>query len=100
MLFQTIGLILAVIGIIFKINNIFIIGGLICLLLDIWGILTGRLKPLFPIISYIVGYIIVGSWLGILWGSLFGNVFDYIFMLAAILGFTAFSGIKRIFRKS
>ena len=76
MAIQAAGSILAIIGYFSDVEIIFIIGGFICLLLDIVGFASGNLKLTFPLFLYIGGYMIVGNWHGILWGAIVGNLFD------------------------
>ena len=78
MLLQVIGIILGIIGFILGVPVILIIGGVLCLSLDLMGFLKGTLNPIFPIILYVLGFFLVGSWIGILLGSIVGNTIETI----------------------
>jgi len=84
MIFQIIGVILAIIGFFTHLFWLFLIGGFLCLILDISGFFSGRLNPLFPIALYVLGYIIVGNWTGILFGSIAGNLIEVITILIGL----------------
>jgi len=99
MIFQLIGVILAIIGFLAHLGWLFIIGSSICLFLDIWCFLRGRLNPLFPLFLYVVGYIVIGNWTGILWGALIGNLVEWPLIILAGTGSSAFDKIKRLFTK-
>lgn len=88
MIIQFIGVLLAVIGFFTHLGWLFVVGGFMCLFMDIYGMTTGKLNPLVPIILYIGGFVIVKSWYGVLWGAAVGNLFDLFFTLLPILGFS------------
>ena len=77
---QAIGVVAAVIGFFANIQWLLIAGGVTCVLMDLVGFASGKLKPIFPIILYIGGYVVAGSWIGILYGSVVGNVIEVLFM--------------------
>jgi hypothetical protein len=81
---QFLGVIIAIIGFFTNLSWLFFIGGFICLFFDIFGFISGRLNPTFPIVLYIGGFIIVGNWTGILYGSVVGNLIEGIFTLIGI----------------
>ena len=99
MVIQIIGVILAIIGFFTHLGWLFMIGGFLCLLLDIYGFFSGRLNPLFPIFLYIGGYIIVGNWTGILWGSVVGNFLETFLVILGVVGFATFEGIKQFLKR-
>jgi hypothetical protein len=78
MILQIAGIILAITGYFANFFWLFLIGGFLCLILDISGFLSGKLNPTFPVILYIGGFIIVGNWTGILFGSVLGNLIEVI----------------------
>jgi len=78
MFLQIVGVILAGIGFFGSIPILFFIGGFICLATDIMGFMSGKLKPIFPVILYVLGYYYVGDWRGVLLGSAVGNLIDVI----------------------
>ena len=81
---QIIGVILVLIGLFGNIPILFFIGGFMCLLLDVVGFASGKLKPVVPIILYVIGYAYVGNWEGILLGSAIGNLIDVIPILLGL----------------
>ena len=76
MLLQILGILFGLIGFLIKQPIVFIIGGFVCLGLDIFAFLKGTLKPLFPLLLYVIGFIILRSWKGILLGAIIGQVFE------------------------
>lgn len=96
---QILGVLLGIIGFFTHLGWLFMLGGFLCLFLDVMGFLSGRLNPLFPIFLYIGGWIIVGNWTGILWGSIIGNFIDTFLIILGGTGFAVFAGIKGLFRK-
>jgi hypothetical protein len=76
-LIQFIGVVLGLAGVIWKIQNILIIGGFICLGMDILGIISRQLKPTLPMVFYIIGFLVTGSWRGILYGSIILNTITF-----------------------
>ena len=78
MIIQIIGIAIAILGLLIKLKVAFLIGGFILLAMDLYGFFTGQLNPLFPIILYVVGFMVVGGWTGILYGALFGNALDVV----------------------
>jgi len=85
MLIQAIGVLLGITGIILKIHSLLILGGILCLVVDLIGFLNGTLKPIFPLMLYGLGYLVVGSWVGIFYGSIAGNTIDVAFPLVMAL---------------
>jgi len=81
MIIQIIGVILAIIGFFIHVTWLFFVGGFVCLMVDIVGFTSGKLKPMFPIVLYLGGYLVVGNWTGILAGSVIGSLIDVIPML-------------------
>mgnify|MGYP000374329313 CR=1 FL=1 len=84
---QIIGSILGVLGLTFHLFWLFFIGGILCIILDIVGFFTRKLRPLFPIILYILGYVFIGNWTGILLGSIVGNIIE---MMGLLIGLPIF----------
>ena len=96
-LIQIIAVILGLIGFVAKISILFLIGGFLSLFLDVIGFLSGKMNPIFPIILYIGGYIVVGSWHGILVGALVGQILEVVFMFIVIpLGSGTYLTISKI----
>lgn len=95
MLLQLIGVALALIGYFFSLHLLFLIGGLLCFILDIYGFVSGRLNPIFPLLLYFLGYIYVESWDGVLWGSVFGNAIDSLFFVLFGAGYSIYSIFKK-----
>jgi len=85
MIFQVIGVLLGVIGIAIDAPTVLIVGGVLCLVLDVLGFLSGRLKPTFPIFLYIVGCIVSRSWIGILYGAIVGNTIEILTTIFVIM---------------
>ncbi|GAI07054.1 unnamed protein product, partial [marine sediment metagenome] len=75
-----------------------LIGSFICLFFDIYGFISGKLNPLFPIVLYFLGFIIVGDWTGILYGSVVGNLIEGVFTLIGI-PFFVFSRKRKLEEK-
>lgn len=93
------GVAVAVAGLLLKMPILFFFGGAFCLLSDLYGLLTGKLKPLFPILFYIAGVSITGYfWVGILFGAILSVGFEVI--LGAFLAGGTFSHLKNAIRKS
>lgn len=98
MILQLIGVLLAIIGFFAHLGWLFMIGGFLLLFLDIFGFLSGRLNPFFPLFLYIGGWIIVGNWKGILWGAVVGNFLEDAIIILGGTGFTVSEGLKRILK--
>lgn len=81
MFIQTIGVLLGIIGFAIEIPIVLIAGGILCVIADIIGFSSGKLNPIFPIVLYIIGYIIAQSWIGVLYGSIIGNAIEAIFLI-------------------
>lgn len=67
---------LGLVGLFSGIFPLFLVCGIICLIIDIMGLFSGNLKPFMPIVLFIIGYIIIGSWHGIFLGALAGSLLD------------------------
>lgn len=89
MLIQSIGVLLGITGFIVGIPTALVIGGLLCIVVDVIGFSSGKLSPGFPIVLYIGGYIITQSWVGVLYGSIIGNAVEAIPVLI-ILAISSF----------
>lgn len=85
-LFPIIVVVLALIGFFGHIGTVFMVGGVLAILIDLYGFLTGRLNPLFPIVLYVGGYIVFGAWYGILWGAVIGSAIEVILFTIMLLG--------------
>lgn len=83
---QPVILLLAGIGFFGHIGVLFIIGAILAIILDIYGIFTGKLNFLFPLVLYIGGFILFGGWYGILWGAVIGSAIEMIIPLIMLLG--------------
>jgi len=79
MLLQILGVLVGIIGLIIKQPIVFIIGGFLCLGLDIFAFVRGTLNPLFSVVLWIIGIIIFRSWTGILFGSIIGQLIEIVF---------------------
>jgi hypothetical protein len=77
MWFQLLGIALATTGWV-KDKRLFVIGGFLCLAVDLFGLITGGLLPTFTIILYVAGFLLLRHWHGILVGSVFGNAIDLV----------------------
>jgi hypothetical protein len=82
MLAQIIAVLIGWTGLLAKLDVLFLIGGFVAVTIDVFGFLRGRLKPLLPLILYVIGYIVMGSWRGMLAGALVGNAME-VFTMAA-----------------
>ena len=85
MIFQVIGVLLGIIGIAIDAPTVLIIGGVLCLVVDVFGLLSGRLKPTFAIFLYAVCCIVSRSWIGILYGAIIGNAIEIAIIVFAIM---------------
>jgi hypothetical protein len=88
MLLQVIAVLLGWTGLFGKLDILFLIGGFGVIIVDVLGVLSGKLKPFLPLILYVVGYIVLGSWRGILAGALVGNAMEvFTIVVGAIVAF-------------
>ena len=92
---QILGFLLGIVGLILNVSFLFIIGGIVCLILDIISLSNGKLKPTLPLFIYIGSFIYWGGWKGILIGALISNSIEAIFAVLLGFGLLTFS----IFRK-
>lgn len=83
MAIQSVAVVLALIAFATKNIDLFYIAGVIALLLDLLGFLSGKLNPLFPIIIYGISILVVEMvWEGILFGALVSNALELLILLA------------------
>lgn len=84
MIFQVIGVALGVIGYFGQYPTLLMIGGGICLLIDVIGFASGKMNPVVPIILMVICYFATGSFLlGITYGVVIGNLIDLLPLLIA-----------------
>lgn len=83
---QPIILLLAGIGFFGHMGTLFIIGAILAIILDVYGIFTGKLNLLFPLVLYVGGFIVFGGWYGILWGAVIGSAIEALMFLVMLLG--------------
>lgn len=84
MLIQSIGVLLGIVGFFIGIPAVLIVGGVLCVVVDVIGFSSGKLSPGFPIVLYIGGYLITQSWIGVLYGSIIGNAIEAVPMLIVL----------------
>jgi len=77
---QIIGVVASTIGFFTGAYWLVILGGAICILLDIVMLWSGQLKPIMPFTLYIGGYIMAGGWVGVLYGSIVANALEVLTM--------------------
>ena len=82
---QIIGVALGITGFLTGIYWLLILGGILCLVIDLIGFASGKLKPLTPILLYIGGIVITQSFIGILYGSIIGNIIDVVPTLFSLI---------------
>ena len=90
MLIQIIGIVVGIIGYFYS-PIAFLVGGLLCLIVDIYGFISGKLNLGVPIVLYIIGFIVLGSWRGILAGAIIGNAIDPIFSIVGGIALSVFN---------
>jgi hypothetical protein len=87
MVIVAIGVLLALVGFIINVPLMITVGGFVCIFIDILGMLRGILKPLMPILSYIIGFAIFQSWIGILYASILFNSIELVVLLVSTVFF-------------
>lgn len=97
---QIIGVGLAITGASLDVGVLFIIGGILCIILDTIGFFNGSLNPLLPIILYIGGYLSIGGWNGILWGAIVSNSLEILFFIILLIGGGSYALFSKIKEKS
>ena len=85
MIIQFAILLLVLIGWIFNLPVLFLLCGGICLCMDIYAFLNSQLNPILPIILYVVGYFVFGSWVGIFYGAIVGNLLEMPIVIGAYI---------------
>ena len=85
MLLHFIIILIAGIGFFIHIGTLFIIGAIIAILRHIYGVFTGRMSIIYPLVLYIGGFIIFGGWYGILWGAVLSSVVEIVIMPVLML---------------
>lgn len=96
MLIQILAALLYLSGFFFDSYTLFLVGGISLFLLDLVGFWSGKLKPLFPIILYFIGYLLTGNfWYGLFLGAFFGVVIEIVFTVLVLLGLGSYKLFKK-----
>lgn len=99
---QTGIVILGLVAIFGKIGTLFVVVGFLSILIDLVGLFSGRLNPLFSIFLYGGGYWIVGNWTGFLWGAFIGQAIEALSLVMAFVGggsYLLLGKVKKLFVK-